>query len=269
MDIADRLRVNPGSKLRLADIDPDATPGAKNKQKAADALAVNLEKLFELQYLLYAENQRALLVVLQAMDAAGKDGVIRHVVAGLNPQGCVVTPFKAPSSDELDHHFLWRIDRAVPARGDIGIFNRSHYEDVLVVRVHNLVPEAVWSKRYEQINAFEKILADNGTVILKFFLHIGKEEQKRRFAERIADPTKHWKLAAGDFEERKLWDVYMRAYEVALSRCSTDYAPWFVIPSNRKWYRNLAVSQIIVNTLEALDMKFPPPSCDVSKLRID
>ena len=269
MSIADRLRVEPGTKLRLADINPDATPGARNKERADPALARNLEKLFDLQYLMYAENRRSLLIVLQAMDAAGKDGVIRHVMTGLNPQGCAVTPFKAPSQEELDHHFLWRIERVVPARGDIGIFNRSHYEDVLVVRVRSLVPESVWSKRYEQINAFEKILTDNGTVIIKFFLHISKEEQKRRFEERLADPSKHWKLALGDFEERKRWDAYMRAYETALSRCSTAAAPWYVIPSNRKWYRNLAVSQTIVETLEGLRMKFPKPAFDVSKIRIE
>ena len=269
MDLAEQLLVRPGSKLRLDDHDPDATPGVKGKRKAQGILERNLARLFDLQYLLYAENRRALLIVLQAMDAAGKDGVIRHVMAGLNPQGCAVTAFKVPTPEELDHHFLWRIERAVPARGDIGIFNRSHYEDVLVVRVRNLVPKRVWSRRYEQINAFEKILADNDTVILKFFLHISKEEQARRFRERLADPRKHWKLAPGDFEERKRWDEYMRAYEAALSRCSARHAPWYVIPSNRKWYRNLAVSEILVETLERLDMKFPVPAFDVSKLKID
>ena len=268
MSFVKRLRVEPGTRVGLEDFDPDSTPGAKDKESAARVLAKSLERLFELQYLLYAENRRSLLVVLQAMDAAGKDGLIRSIATGLNPQGCRVTPFKAPSVEELDHHFLWRIDRAMPARGDIGIFNRSHYEDVLVVRVRNLAPKSVWSKRYQQINDYEKMLADNGTVILKFFLHISKEEQKERFEARLQDPSKHWKVAPGDFEERKLWDDYMRAYEAVLSRCSTQHAPWFVIPANKKWYRNLAASRILVETLESLDMKFPKPSFDVSKLEI-
>ena len=266
MSFVQRLRVKPDARFRIADVDPEATPGAKSKEKALEALDENQRRLFDLQYLLYAENKRSLLVVLQAMDAAGKDGVIRHVAAGLNPQGCTVTAFKAPSAEELDHHFLWRIQKATPARGDIGIFNRSHYEDVLVVRVNELVPRSVWSQRYEQINGFERLLAETGTVVLKFYLHISKDEQKRRFAERLADPHKHWKLAAGDFEVRKRWGDYMKAYEAALTRCSTEWAPWFVIPANKKWYRNLAVSQIIVETLEGLRMKFPKPQLDVSKV---
>ena len=269
MSFIKRWRVKPGAPFRLATIDPDSTAGASGKAKAMAIVDENQRRLFDLQYVLYAENRHSVLIVLQAMDTAGKDGVIRKVVAGLNPQGCTVTPFKAPSAEELDHHFLWRIQKAVPARGEVAVFNRSHYEDVLVVRVNELAPRSVWSARYDQINAFERMLADNGTVLLKFFLHISKDEQKQRLAERIADPGKHWKLAAADFEARKRWDDYMKAYEAALTRCSTAWAPWFVIPANRTWYRDLAVSNIIVETLESLRMKLPKPTLDVSKLRLD
>ena len=203
------------------------------------------------------------------MDAGGKDGTIRHVMTGVNPQGCKVTSFKAPSDEEIDHDFLWRIHKAVPGKGEIGIFNRSHYEDVLIVRVHDLVPKSVWSKRYAQINAFEQNLATSNATILKFYLHISKDEQKERFQERIDRPEKNWKVNPADFEERKYWDDYTRAYEEMLKRCSTDVAPWFVIPSNKKWFRNFAVSQIIVEALEALDMKYPKPTCDVSKIVLE
>jgi PPK2 family polyphosphate:nucleotide phosphotransferase len=231
-------------------------------------LAENVGHLEELQYKLYADNRHALLVVLQALDAGGKDGTIRHVMTGFNPQGCHVTSSKVPSAEEADHDYLWRIHKALPPRGDIGIFNRSHYEDVLVVRVHDLVPKKVWSRRYDQINAFEKILAENGMTIVKFFLHISKEEQKRRFQARLDDKAKHWKLAAGDFEERKHWDDYVEAYEDCLRRCSTAHAPWYVIPSDKKWFRNLAVSSILVETLEALDLEYPEPSLDISTIRL-
>lgn len=269
MKLRERFMVKPGERVRLENFDPDDTAGIDGKKTANKAVKKNIARLAELQYLLYAENKQALLVVLQAMDAAGKDGTIRHVMSGLNPQGCFVTPFKVPSALEADHGFLWRIHRAVPPKGEIGIFNRSHYEDVLVVRVHNLVPRAVWSKRYDQINEFEKLLADNNTRILKFFLHISKDEQKKRFQARLDDPTKHWKLSEGDFSERRYWDDYQEAYEDALSRCSTPWAPWFIIPANRKWFRNLAVSQIIVETLEGLKMKFPKPTLDVSSIRLE
>lgn len=269
MKLRERFMVKPGERVRLENFDPDDTAGIDGKKTANKAVKKNIARLAELQYLLYAENKQALLVVLQAMDAAGKDGTIRHVMSGLNPQGCFVTPFKVPSALEADHGFLWRIHRAVPPKGEIGIFNRSHYEDVLVVRVHNLVPRAVWSKRYDQINEFEKLLADNNTRILKFFLHISKDEQKKRFQARLDDPTKHWKLSEGDFSERRYWDDYQKAYEDALSRCSTPWAPWFIIPANRKWFRNLAVSQIIVETLEGLKMKFPKPTLDVSSIRLE
>jgi PPK2 family polyphosphate:nucleotide phosphotransferase len=268
MDLLDRLRVRTGRKVRLSDHDPDATPGYPRKASAREHLEKNLARLSTLQYLLYAEGRRALLIVLQAVDAGGKDGTIRHVMSGLNPQGCRVTSFKVPSAEERAHDFLWRIHKAVPEHGEIGIFNRSHYEDVLVARVHSLVPKSVWSERYEQINAFERILTDNSIVILKFFLHISKEEQRRRLEERVVDPTKNWKLSEQDLAERERWDDYVRAYEDVLGRCSTSWAPWFLIPADRKWYRNLAVSQIIVETMRDLKMEFPRPSIDLSRLKL-
>jgi PPK2 family polyphosphate:nucleotide phosphotransferase len=269
MKLSRRFLIEPGAKVRLADHDPGDTAGYEDKRAVERLLRKSVLRLEELQYLLYAENKRALLVVLQAMDAGGKDGTIRHVMTGLNPQGCRVTSFKAPSAEEADHDFLWRIHQAVPNRGDIGIFNRSHYEDVLVVRVHKLVARSVWQNRYDQINAFEKHLSDNGVVILKFMLHISGDEQKKRFQERLDDPRKHWKISPADFAERKHWGDYQKAYEDALERCSRPWAPWYVIPANRKWVRNLAVSQIIVDTLERLDMKFPRPAFEVSKIRLD
>ena len=267
MDFCKRLRVEPGRKVRLADCDPDDTPGADGKKEARSLLDNNVKRLAELQYLLYAESSRALLIVLQAMDAGGKDGAIRRVMGPMNPQGCEVTSFKGPTAEDLAHDFLWRVHKAVPAKGVIGIFNRSHYEDVLIVRVRDLAPKSVWSKRYGQINAFEKILAQNDVHILKFFLHISAAEQLERLMARLDEPDKHWKATIGDFEERKHWDDYQRAYEEALGRCSTDAAPWFIIPANKKWFRDLAVSQIIVETLEKLDMKFPKAKIDVEELR--
>jgi len=268
MNLSKRFIVKPSEKVKLSKHDPDDTAGLKDKHHAKERLDANIERLAELQHLLYAENKHALLVVLQAMDAGGKDGTIRHVMSGINPQGCRVTSFKVPSAEEADHDFLWRIHKAVPPKGEIGIFNRSHYEDVLVVRVHQLVPKSVWSRRYHQINLFEKLLAENNVHILKFYLHISKQEQKERFQDRIRRPEKNWKVNPQDLEERKKWPQYMRAFEDALSRCSTRYAPWYVIPSNKKWFRNLAVSQIIVETLEGLKMKYPPPCCDLSDLVI-
>ena len=269
MDFASQFRVRPGRNIKLSRISPEQTGGMKNKEWAEDELEKSLRRLDDLQCLLYAENKHALLIVLQAMDAAGKDGTIRNVLRGINPQGCTVTSFKKPSEEELDHDFLWRIHQAVPNRGDIGIFNRSHYEDVLVVRVQELVPKAVWSERYAQINAFEKLLAANGVAIVKIFLHISKEEQLKRFRERLADKNKRWKFSPGDLEVRKRWGEYMRAYEDVFARCSTPWAPWHIIPANYKWYRNLAVSRILVDTLERLDMKFPKPAFDFSKLKVE
>ena len=262
------LVVTPGSKVNLAKFDPEETLGWDKGHKMKASLEKSIERMDELQYLLYAEHKHALLVVLQGLDAAGKDGTIRHVMAGINPQGCVVTPFKGPTKEELEHDFLWRIHKAVPPLGDIGIFNRSHYEDVLVVRVHDLVPKTVWTKRYDQINAFERMLTENNVKILKFFLHISKDEQKRRFQDRIDGKDRRWKISEADFAERKYWDEYTQAYEEALSRCSTPAAPWYVIPSNKKWFRNLAVSHIIAETLEGLKMKFPPATVDVSKIKL-
>ncbi len=254
-----QFRVKPGRAVRLAEIDPAWTGGFKDKDEAREALRRNIERMSKLQYRLYAQKKYALLIVLQGMDASGKDGTIRQVMSGLNPQSCCVKAFKEPTPEELDHDFLWRIHRVAPARGEIGIFNRSHYEDVLVVRVHDLVPRAVWRRRYDQIQAFERILAANDVIILKFFLHISRAEQRRRLEERLTDPSKNWKVAPSDFKERKFWGAYQRAYEEAMTRCSTRRAPWFVIPADHKWFRNWAVSQVIVETLESLRMKFPKP----------
>jgi PPK2 family polyphosphate:nucleotide phosphotransferase len=260
------FRVPPGTEIKLVNYDPGFTGKYVDKSSAKDDLKDNVERLRALQEVLWAEDKHALLIVLQAMDAGGKDGTIRHVFSGVNPQGCHVTSFKVPTSEELDHDYLWRVHKAVPGKGTIGIFNRSHYEDVLVVRVHNLVPQEVWEQRYEQINHFEKHLADTGTTILKFFLHISKEEQKKRFEARLQDSRKNWKFSLGDVKERTYWDDYQRAFEEALSRCNTSWAPWYVIPADHKWYRNLAVSQIITEALEKLDMHFPPPLPDADQI---
>ena len=267
MNFAKKLIVRPGTKVKLRDWDADDTLGYKRDADSKKLTEKTIEHLDRLQYLFYADNRHALLIVLQGMDAAGKDGTIRHVMSGVNPQGCRVTSFKTPSPEEAAHDFLWRVHQAVPPYGDVGIFNRSHYEDVLIVRVHDLVPKEVWSKRYEQINEFERILHENNVRILKFFLHISKDEQQKRFMERIDDPDKRWKISQADFDERKFWDEYVQAYEDVLTRCSTKRAPWFVIPADKKWFRNLAVSHIIVETLEQMDLKFPSSSIDVKKLK--
>jgi PPK2 family polyphosphate:nucleotide phosphotransferase len=258
MDFSKRFRVKPGSRVKLADFDPDDTAGA-HKKEVKERLEENVAKLADWQHRLYAEGKRAVLLILQGMDTSGKDGTIAHVMSGLNPQGCRVTSFKEPSAVELSHDFLWRVHQAVPARGEVGIFNRSHYESVLVERVHKLVPQEVWSRRYEQINEFEHILVENGVTVLKFFLNISKQEQLERLRARLDDPTKLWKFNPGDLQERKLWKDYMAAYEDALGRCSTAAAPWFIIPANKKWMRNLAVSQILLETFERLNPKFPKP----------
>jgi PPK2 family polyphosphate:nucleotide phosphotransferase len=268
MKLSERFRVKPGSKVRLAEWDPADTAGFPDKKSVKDQTRENLKRLSQLEYILYAESKRSLLVILQAMDAGGKDGAIKHVTGPLNPQSCKVVPFKTPCNHELAHDFLWRIHQEAPCKGEIRIFNRSQYEDVLIVRVHNLVPRAVWSKRYDQINAFERILAENDTHILKFYLHISADEQLKRFQARLKDPTRHWKVDPADFEERKHWDDYMRAYEVVLSECSTPHAPWFIIPANHKWFRNFALSEILVEHLSALHMKFPEPATDLSKIKL-
>ncbi len=256
MGLTEKLIATPGKKLRLADRDP-AYVGKTSKTNSIVETVELHQKLEHLQEVLYAEHKRSLLIVLQAMDAGGKDGTIKHVMSGVNPQGCDVTSFKQPTTKELDHDYLWRVHQATPAKGMIALFNRSHYEDVLVVRVHNLVPKEVWSRRYDQINAFEELLAENGTTILKFFLHISKDEQKRRFDDRHADPDKNWKSSDADESERKFWDQYQEAYQDALEKTSKKHAPWFVIPSNEKWFRNLAISHIIVKTLEDLNLQYP------------
>ncbi len=253
------LTFAPGTEIRLDDLSPDYTGDIAGKKKALEESAENTEALTDLGYRLYAENRRALLLVLQGMDTSGKDGTIRHAMSGFNPQSCKVTAFKTPSAAELDHDFLWRIHRAVPGRGEIGIFNRSHYEDVLIVRVHNLVPKKEWRSRYERINAFERLLTDGGTKIVKIFLHISKDEQRKRLQARLDDPTKRWKFRQADIDERRLWDDYVQAYNDALTRCNTAYAPWHIVPANKKWYRNLIVSRILRKALKEMDPQFPPP----------
>jgi PPK2 family polyphosphate:nucleotide phosphotransferase len=250
--------LTPDEPARLAERTTQPIEEGLRKKKARALLAELQPRLNELQTLLYANRKHSLLLVLQGMDTSGKDGVIKHVVGAFNPQGCQVTGFKVPTSAELAQDYLWRVHRVTPPKGMVGIFNRSHYEDVVVVRVESLVPQEVWGKRYEHINAFEKLLADNGTVILKFFLHISHDEQRERLADRLADPTAHWKFNPSDLEARNKWDDYMAAYEDALERCNTPYAPWYIIPADRKWYRNLVVSRILLDRLEALQMEWPP-----------
>ena len=262
------LLVKPGARIKLADRDASDTLGIE-KDAAAAQLEKNLDRLSILQYLLYAEARRSLLVVLQGIDAGGKDGTIQHVMSGLNPQGVRVTSFKVPEGPEKRHDYLWRVHRAVPEFGQIGIFNRSHYEDVLVVRVHNLVPKSAWSKRYEQINDFERMLGDNGTRVVKFLLYIDKDEQAKRFRERIDDKTKNWKFSPADVKEREYWDQYIDAFQDMLRQCSTECAPWYVIPANRKWFRNLAVSQIVCEELEAMSLKYPKPAADLSGIKFE
>jgi PPK2 family polyphosphate:nucleotide phosphotransferase len=263
------MLVKPGTKVRLRDYNPDDTGPYRSADEVEDKLAALLKDMARLQKLLYADNSRSLLIVLQGMDAAGKDGTIRHVMSGLNPQGVQVVPFKVPSDEERAHDFLWRVHKVVPRYGEIAVFNRSHYEDVLVVRVHELVPRKVWKGRYRQINDFEQMLTDNRVILLKFFLHISKDEQKKRLEERLRDPSHYWKFSLADVEERRYWDDYQEAYEDALRKCSTEWAPWYVVPANHKWYRNLVVAETIVQRLRALDLHFPPPAEDLSRVVIE
>jgi PPK2 family polyphosphate:nucleotide phosphotransferase len=267
--MSQELIVNPGNKVKIKDYDPDYTNGYDRKKDAKSKLSKIHKKLSELQELLYAENKHGLLIVLQAMDTGGKDGTIRRVMSGVNPQGCDVRSFKVPTPEELAHDFLWRAHQFVPRKGKIIIFNRSYYEDVLVVRVHNLVTKEVWGKRYEQINNFEKMLTESGTVVLKFFLNISKKEQKKRLERRLKRPEKLWKFSELDIEERKYWDDYMEAYEDAINKCSTEWAPWYIIPANKKWYRDLVIGEIIVKALKDLDMEYPEPTVDPAKIVID
>ncbi|HZM52489.1 MAG TPA: polyphosphate kinase 2 family protein [Vicinamibacteria bacterium] len=267
----DRFRVRPDKKFRLEDHDPGFTGRFESKEDGKRHLEKGLEKLRDLQEKLYAQDQWAVLLIFQAMDAAGKDSVVEHVMSGVNPQGCQVYSFKQPSSEELDHDFLWRTTRCLPERGRIGVFNRSYYEEVLVVRVHpqilakqklptTLVTDRIWKERYEDIGAFERYLSRNGTVIRKFFLNVSKDEQRQRFLARLDQPEKNWKFAAADVEERRHWDEYMKAYEKMIEATSSDEAPWFVIPADHKWFTRLAVADVIVETLEGLDLHFPEVS---------
>lgn len=258
----DRLRVAPGSRVRLGERSTDETFGL-DKATAGELLERSVARLRDLQDRLWADGRRRVLVILQGMDTSGKGGTIEHVMGAFVPQGVPVTSFKVPTSTELARDYLWRVHQRVPADGEIAIFDRSHYEDVLVVRVHGLVPEERWRPRYDHINAFERMLADEGTTILKFFLHISPEEQRERLQARLDDPRKRWKFRLGDLDERSRWDDYRAAYEDAIERCSTDWAPWYVVPADRKWVRNLVVSEILADTLDALDPQYPPVAEDV------
>jgi PPK2 family polyphosphate:nucleotide phosphotransferase len=262
-----RFQIKPGSKVKLSKIDPDSTAENKGKKRALVDLARYSTELRKLQRLLYAENKHSLLICLQALDAAGKDGAINHVLGNMNPQGACVHAFKVPTPEEASHDFLWRIHRQLPGRGEIVVFNRSHYEDVLAVRVHNLAPKRVWSKRFEMINEFEEGLAAQGTHIVKLFLHISREEQLRRLRKRLDDPALCWKISEADYFQRELWPQYMHAYEDVFCKTSTRHAPWYVIPANRKWFRNLAVSRIVIETLQSLNMRLPAPTADLQAIR--
>ena len=265
-----RYLVEPGNKVKLSAWDANDNGDFRGGKEAALNEILNLnKKLEDLQELLYAEHEHKVLVILQGMDTSGKDGVIRRVFEGVSPLGTRVANFKEPTVEELDYDFLWRVHKQVPAKGEIVIFNRSHYEEVLIVRVHKLVSQEVWSKRYEQINDFENLLVENGTTILKFYLHIDKDEQKERLQARLDNPNKHWKFRKGDLQERKLWDDYMQAYEDALSKTSTKAAPWYIIPANHKWHRDLVISKILVATLEELNMKFPEPEESLEEVVVE
>ncbi|BDE07466.1 hypothetical protein WPS_27420 [Vulcanimicrobium alpinum] len=259
--------IPPDERVRLAEIDPGDTGSFTAEADAHQATHDALAAIADLQYRLYAEHRHALLIVLQAMDAGGKDGTIRHVFGALSPLSAYAHAFKEPTPEEAAHDFLWRVHKVTPGHGEIAIFNRSHYEDVLVVRVHDLVPEKVWSKRYARINAFEKTLVRGNTTILKFFLHISRDEQLRRFAQRLDDPAHQWKISESDYTERAYWDDYMRAYEAVLEKTSTARAPWYVIPADRKWFRNWAVAQIVAETLRTIDPKTRAPSVDIEEIR--
>ena len=263
-----KLVVKPRSEIRLKHFDPGYHGRQESHKSALPEIQENRQKMEELQYLMYAENKHSLLIVLQGLDAAGKDGVVRHVLTGMNPEGCVAVNFKEPTPKELAHDFLWRVHPHVPAKGSVAIFNRSHYEDVLVARVHGLVPKKIWSKRYDQINDFEQLIAtENNTTILKFFLHISKDEQLARFKKRLDDPTRQWKISESDYKEREYWGDYVKAFEDVLTRTSTECAPWFIIPSNHKWFRDLAISQIIVRQMEAMGMQLPKPTVNLAEIR--
>jgi PPK2 family polyphosphate:nucleotide phosphotransferase len=267
MNYCRKFVVEPGSKLRLDKIDPGYTGKHKSRETAAKDTAKEIGRMDRLQYLLYADASQSLLIVLQGMDAAGKDGVVRHLFTGMNPQGTRVSDFKQPTREELAHDFLWRVHRRTPANGEVVIYNRSHYEDVLIARVDKLVPRSVWSKRYDLINDFEKMLSEHRTCILKFFLHISADEQLDRFRTRLDDPTRRWKISDSDYSVRELWPKYMEAYEEAITRTSTKRAPWYVIPSNHKWFRNLAISRIVADAMDEMRLKLPRPHVDLTAIR--
>jgi PPK2 family polyphosphate:nucleotide phosphotransferase len=263
-----KLVVKPGSKIRLKHLDPGYHGKHESHKSALPEIQRYVQKMEQLQYLMYAERKHSLLIVLQGLDAAGKDGVVRHVLTGMNPSNCVESNFKQPTAEEIAHDFLWRVHPHLPAKGSVAIFNRSHYEDVLVVRVHGLVPVKVWSKRYDEINDFEKLIAiQNNTTILKFFLHISKHEQLARFAKRLDDPTRRWKISESDYKERDYWKDYIEAFEDVLSKTSTEHAPWFIVPSNHKWFRDLSISQIITRTMEEMKMQLPKPTVNLAEIR--
>jgi len=267
MDYRKKFAVEPGAKVRLSKIDASYTGKHQSHDKALPEIQKHVERMDKLQYLLYADGSQSLLVVLQALDAAGKDGVVRHLFSGMNPQGTSVFGFKQPTREEAAHDFLWRAHLRTPGKGEVVVFNRSYYEDVLVVRVHKLVPHSVWSKRYELINDFETMLLRNDTTILKFFLHISPEEQLSRFKQRLDDPSRNWKISESDYTEREFWPQYVEAYEDAMTLTSTKRAPWYVIPANHKWFRNLAISQIIADTMDEMGLKLPPTRVDLASIR--
>jgi PPK2 family polyphosphate:nucleotide phosphotransferase len=268
-DIIKRLMVAEGKIINLQKLNPDYDFGI-NEKKAEYVLEQNLKKrMSDLQYKLYAERKKALLIVFQGIDASGKDGTIRHVISAFNPQSCTVKAFKEPTVEEISHDFLWRIHKSVPAKGEIVVFNRSHYEDIIQPRVHKTIDKSIWSQRYEHINAFEECLSDNSTKIIKFYLHISKEEQRKRLEERMTDPSKQWKVSEKDIRDRKFWSSYDAAYEDIINKCSNLGAPWYIIPANKKWFRNLAVGLIIIDTLERMKPKFPKPATNISEDSID
>ena len=268
VELREKFIVRPGQRLRLDEADPAFHEGYESRVAALPETRSVLRKLDRLQYLLHSEKRHSLLIVIQGLDASGKDGVIRHVLKGMNPAGCRVVCFKQPKQEDLDHDFLWRVHPHLPAKGQVSIFNRSHYEDVLVVRVHEFDQKTLWAKRYELINDFERLLVtENNTTVLKFFLYISKEEQLARFGQRLEDPYRHWKISEADYKEREYWPRYIEAFEDMLYKTSTAHAPWFVIPSNHKWFRDLAVSQIVTRTLEDLDMTCPEPAVNIAEIR--
>lgn len=267
MDFRKHFVAEPGHKIGLSGIDPAFAGKHKDRKSAERETQEAIASIDRLQYLLYADGTASLLIVLQGLDAAGKDGVIRHLFSGMNPQGTSVHCFKQPSAEELAHDFLWRAHAHAPGQGQVTIFNRSHYEDVLVTRVHKLVPRSVWSSRFDMINDFEAMLAQAGTHILKFYLHISPDEQLERFRKRLDDETRRWKISESDYTERELWPKYLRAYEDVLERTSTKHAPWYVIPANHKWFRNLAISKIVASSMKAMKLQLPPARVDIESIR--